>query len=179
MQQLSKLFRPEPKWRPTDRHCRPPRTVRKPTPPPAGPAWYICFRLSLLLSSLSVSRCFGEDTCITIPDIEAVVMVLQPSEPRITITGAERLSRPASGLRTQGGVALFQDLHISSTVTRADASAHHTGNGTVTSSVSVHTPSGVRKTTYMNTFYNIVAGDTNLSVSVPVKYCSALFSFSY
>ncbi|XP_035479384.1 calsyntenin-2-like [Scophthalmus maximus] len=71
-------------------------------------------------------QCFGEDTCITIPDIEAVVMVLQPSEPRITITGAERLSRPASGLRTQGGVALFQDLHISSTVTRADASAHHT-----------------------------------------------------
>lgn len=77
--------------------------------------------------SLSLSRCFGEDTCITIPDIDAVVMVLQPSEPRITITGLERLSRPASDLRAPGGIALFQDLHIISTVTRADATAHNTG----------------------------------------------------
>lgn len=76
---------------------------------------------------LSMSRCFGEDTCITIPDIDAVVMVLQPSEPRITITGVERLNRPASDLRAPGGIALFQDLHIISTVTRADATAHHTG----------------------------------------------------
>ncbi|KAG7237174.1 hypothetical protein INR49_032670, partial [Caranx melampygus] len=71
-------------------------------------------------------QCFGEDTCITIPDIDAVVMVLQPSEPRITITGVERVSRPASDLRAPGGIALFQDLHIISTVTRADATAHHT-----------------------------------------------------
>lgn len=74
-----------------------------------------------------ISRCFGEDTCITIPDIDAVVMVLQPSEPRITITGVERLSWPASDLREPGGIALFQDLHIISTVTRADATAHDTG----------------------------------------------------
>lgn len=80
----------------------------------------------LVFTSL-ISRCFGEDTCITIPDIDAVVMVLQPSEPRITITGVERLSRPASDLGVSGGIALFQDLHIISTVTRADANAHHTG----------------------------------------------------
>ena len=85
--------------------------------------------LTLVPSSslISVSRCFGEDTCITIPDIEAVVMVLQPSEPRITITGVERLSWPVSDLRAQGGISLFQDLHIISTVTRADAAVHHTG----------------------------------------------------
>lgn len=76
---------------------------------------------------LSASRCFGEDTCITIPGIDAVVMVLQPSEPRITITGVERLNRPASNLRASGGVALFQELHIISTVTRADATADHAG----------------------------------------------------
>uniref|UniRef100_A0A3Q0RM00 Calsyntenin 2 n=1 Tax=Amphilophus citrinellus TaxID=61819 RepID=A0A3Q0RM00_AMPCI len=71
-------------------------------------------------------QCFGEDTCITIPDIDAVVMVLQPSEPRITISGVERLSHPASDFRASGGIALFQDLHIISTVTRADTAAHHT-----------------------------------------------------
>ncbi|XP_061774858.1 calsyntenin-2-like [Nerophis ophidion] len=72
-------------------------------------------------------QCFGEDTCITIPDIEAVVMVLQPSEPRITITGLKRHSLPASDLRAPGGVALFQELHIISTVTRVDTAAQHTG----------------------------------------------------
>uniref|UniRef100_A0A8C4NTI3 Calsyntenin-2 n=1 Tax=Dicentrarchus labrax TaxID=13489 RepID=A0A8C4NTI3_DICLA len=75
----------------------------------------------------TVVQCFGEDTCITIPDIDAVVMVLQPSEPRITITGLERLNRPVSDLGASGGIALFQDLHIISTVTRADVNVHHTG----------------------------------------------------
>lgn len=73
------------------------------------------------------SRCFGEDTCITIPDIDAVVMVLQPSEPRITISGVERLTRPASDLKATGGIVLFQDLHIVSTVTKADTTTHRTG----------------------------------------------------
>ncbi|XP_006801265.1 calsyntenin-2-like [Neolamprologus brichardi] len=73
-------------------------------------------------------QCFGEDTCITIPDIDAVVMVLQPSEPRITISGVERLSHPASDFRASGGIVLFQDLHIISTVTRADTAAHHTAH---------------------------------------------------
>ncbi|KAK5868259.1 hypothetical protein PBY51_009290 [Eleginops maclovinus] len=73
-------------------------------------------------------QCFGEDTCISILDIDVVVMVLQPSEPRITITGVERLNRPASDLRAPGGIALFEDLHIISTVTRADAAAQHTAH---------------------------------------------------
>uniref|UniRef100_A0A8C1J8Y7 Calsyntenin-2 n=1 Tax=Cyprinus carpio TaxID=7962 RepID=A0A8C1J8Y7_CYPCA len=36
-------------------------------------------------------QCFGEDTCISIPDIKAMVMVLPPSEPRITIAGVDQL----------------------------------------------------------------------------------------
>ncbi|KAI4800136.1 hypothetical protein KUCAC02_014985, partial [Chaenocephalus aceratus] len=73
-------------------------------------------------------QCFGEDTCISILDIDAVVMVLQPSEPRITITGLERLNLPTSDLQEPEGVALFQDLHVISTVTRADAAAQHTAH---------------------------------------------------
>lgn len=73
------------------------------------------------------SRCFGEDTCITIPDIDAVVMVLQPSEPRITISGAERLTRSESDFGATGGIALFHDLHIVSTVTRVNAATQYMG----------------------------------------------------
>ncbi|CAG6006988.1 unnamed protein product [Menidia menidia] len=76
-------------------------------------------------------QCFGEDTCITIPSIDAVVRVLQPIEPRITITGVERLSRPASDFESFRGIPLFQDLHIISTVTKADTivyrAAHQSG----------------------------------------------------
>uniref|UniRef100_A0A672KHN1 Cadherin domain-containing protein n=1 Tax=Sinocyclocheilus grahami TaxID=75366 RepID=A0A672KHN1_SINGR len=57
-------------------------------------------------------QCFGEDTCISIPDIKAMVMVLPPSEPRITIAGVERLVWPAAQLRAPVGVALFKDIHI-------------------------------------------------------------------
>ncbi|KAJ8274597.1 hypothetical protein COCON_G00092220 [Conger conger] len=68
-------------------------------------------------------QCFGEDTCISIPDVEAVVMVLPPSEPRITIAGVESLTRPASELREGAGVTLFQDLRIVSTVSKSDPAA--------------------------------------------------------
>ncbi|XP_031136906.1 calsyntenin-2 [Sander lucioperca] len=66
-------------------------------------------------------QCFGEDTCLSIPDIKSVVMVLPPSEPRITITGSNRLVRPASDLRGPLGVAPFKELHITSTVMKADS----------------------------------------------------------
>ncbi|XP_029971003.1 calsyntenin-2-like [Salarias fasciatus] len=65
-------------------------------------------------------QCFGEDTCLSIPDIKAVVMVLQPSEPQITITGSNRLVRPAGDLRGPLGVAPFKELYITSTVMKGD-----------------------------------------------------------
>ncbi|XP_056097120.1 calsyntenin-2 [Rhinichthys klamathensis goyatoka] len=65
-------------------------------------------------------QCFGEDTCISIPDIKAMVMVMPPSEPRITIAGVERLVWPAAQLRAPVGVAVFKDIHIISTVTKTD-----------------------------------------------------------
>ena len=56
-----------------------------------------------------------------------MVMVLQPSEPRITIAGEERLRRPAADLSGTSGLDLFQDLHIASTVTRTDSIARYAG----------------------------------------------------
>lgn len=67
-------------------------------------------------------RCFGEDYCLSVPDVKAVVMVLQPSEPRITITGSNRLVRPAGDLQGPLGVAPFKELHITSTVMKGDSS---------------------------------------------------------
>ncbi|XP_066538697.1 calsyntenin-2-like [Hoplias malabaricus] len=69
-------------------------------------------------------QCFGEDVCISIPEIDAVVMVMQPSEPRITITGAEQLNTPTSDLVL--GLSLFRDLHIVSTVSKSDGTVHNT-----------------------------------------------------
>uniref|UniRef100_A0A3Q3A669 Calsyntenin-2 n=1 Tax=Kryptolebias marmoratus TaxID=37003 RepID=A0A3Q3A669_KRYMA len=66
-------------------------------------------------------QCFGEETCLSIPDIKAVVMVLVPSEPRITITGSKQHIRPASDLRSPLGVAPFKELRITSTVMKGDA----------------------------------------------------------
>uniref|UniRef100_A0A7N6BMX0 Calsyntenin-2 n=1 Tax=Anabas testudineus TaxID=64144 RepID=A0A7N6BMX0_ANATE len=66
-------------------------------------------------------QCYGEDTCLSIPDIKAVVMVLPPSELRITIAGSNRLVRPASDLRGPPGVAPFKELHITSTVMKGDS----------------------------------------------------------
>lgn len=65
-------------------------------------------------------RCFGEDPCISIPDIKAMVMVLVPSTPQIGITGTERATIPAAELQAPHGVALFEEIHIISTVTRSD-----------------------------------------------------------
>uniref|UniRef100_A0A8C7ZHS5 Calsyntenin-2 n=1 Tax=Oryzias sinensis TaxID=183150 RepID=A0A8C7ZHS5_9TELE len=67
-------------------------------------------------------QCFGEDACLSIPENKAVVMVLPPSEPRITISGSNQLIRFASDLRSPLGVALFKDLRITSTVMKGESS---------------------------------------------------------
>ncbi|XP_061878177.1 calsyntenin-2 isoform X1 [Entelurus aequoreus] len=67
--------------------------------------------------------CFGEDACLSIPDVKAVVVVQPPSEPRITITGSNRLVRPAADLRSPVGVAPFKELHLTSTVMKGDGFA--------------------------------------------------------
>ncbi|PWA25305.1 hypothetical protein CCH79_00005147, partial [Gambusia affinis] len=72
-------------------------------------------------------QCFGEDTCVSIPDIKAVVMVLPPSEPRITISGSKQLVRPASDLRSPLGVAPFKELRIISTVMKGDSVVRRPG----------------------------------------------------
>ncbi|NXH18512.1 CSTN2 protein, partial [Bucco capensis] len=77
-------------------------------------------------------QCFGEDVCISIPDIEAYVMVFQANEPKITISGMDHFARPAAQFESERGVLLFPDIRIVSTVTRmeqpVDYKEHDRGN---------------------------------------------------
>ncbi|ELR50084.1 Calsyntenin-2, partial [Bos mutus] len=66
-------------------------------------------------------QCFGEDVCISIPDIDAYVMVLQAVEPQITLHGTDRFWRPAAQFESARGVILFPDIKIVSTFTKAEA----------------------------------------------------------
>ncbi|XP_053841951.1 calsyntenin-2 isoform X2 [Vidua macroura] len=67
-------------------------------------------------------QCFGEDTCISIPDIDAYVMVFQANEPKITITGMDHFARPAAQFESERGVILLPDIRIVSTVTKMEHS---------------------------------------------------------
>ncbi|NXH62592.1 CSTN2 protein, partial [Rhabdornis inornatus] len=63
-------------------------------------------------------QCFGEDVCISIPDIDAYIIVFQANEPKITITGMDHFARPAAQFESERGVILLPDIRIVSTVTK-------------------------------------------------------------
>ncbi|KFZ67640.1 Calsyntenin-2, partial [Podiceps cristatus] len=65
-------------------------------------------------------QCFGEDVCISIPDIDAYVMVFQANEPKITISGMDHFARPATQFESERGVILLPDIRIVSTVTKME-----------------------------------------------------------
>ncbi|NWJ06391.1 CSTN2 protein, partial [Crypturellus undulatus] len=72
------------------------------------------------LKVLSKVQCFGEDICISIPDIDAYVMVFQANEPKITVSGMDHFARPAAQFETERGVTLLPDIRIFSTVTKME-----------------------------------------------------------
>ncbi|XP_056589286.1 calsyntenin-1 isoform X4 [Triplophysa dalaica] len=63
-------------------------------------------------------KCFNEETCISVPDAEGYVMVLQPEEPKISLSGIDHFARGAAEFESTEGVALFPELRIVSTITR-------------------------------------------------------------
>ncbi|XP_032120752.1 calsyntenin-2 [Sapajus apella] len=66
-------------------------------------------------------QCFGEDVCISIPEVDAYVMVLQAIEPQITLRGTDHFWRPAAQFESARGVTLFPDLKIVSTFAKTEA----------------------------------------------------------
>ena len=63
-------------------------------------------------------RCFNEESCVSVPDAEGYVMVLQPEEPKISLSGIDHFARSAAEFESQEGVTLFPELRIVSTITR-------------------------------------------------------------
>lgn len=52
------------------------------------------------------------------PDSEGYVMVLQPEEPKISLSGIDHFARGAAEFESVEGVTLFPELRIVSTITR-------------------------------------------------------------
>ncbi|KAM7337133.1 hypothetical protein ACRRTK_003252 [Alexandromys fortis] len=75
-------------------------------------------------------QCFGEDVCISIPDVDAYIMVLQAIEPQITLQGTERFWRPAAQFESARGVTLFPDIKIVSSFAKTEASGDTRATGT-------------------------------------------------
>lgn len=63
-------------------------------------------------------RCFTEESCVSVPDAEGYVMVLQPEEPKISLSGIDHFARSAAEFESREGVTLFPELRIVSTITR-------------------------------------------------------------
>ncbi|KAM6336725.1 LOW QUALITY PROTEIN: calsyntenin-1 [Alca torda] len=70
------------------------------------------------LKITSVVKCFNEEACVSIPSVEGYVMVLQPEEPKISLSGINHFARSASEFESSEGVSLFPELRIISTITR-------------------------------------------------------------
>uniref|UniRef100_A0A803T872 Calsyntenin-1 n=1 Tax=Anolis carolinensis TaxID=28377 RepID=A0A803T872_ANOCA len=67
----------------------------------------------------STTAFFGADVaCIAIPFVDGYVMVLQPEEPKISLSGINHFARSASEFESPEGVSLFPELRIISTITR-------------------------------------------------------------
>uniref|UniRef100_A0A8C3R9V2 Calsyntenin-1 n=1 Tax=Cyanoderma ruficeps TaxID=181631 RepID=A0A8C3R9V2_9PASS len=70
------------------------------------------------LKITSTVKCFNEEACVSIPSVEGYVMVLQPEEPKISLSGINHFARSASEFESSEGVSLFPELRIISTITR-------------------------------------------------------------
>uniref|UniRef100_A0A8C9EW07 Calsyntenin 1 n=1 Tax=Pavo cristatus TaxID=9049 RepID=A0A8C9EW07_PAVCR len=70
------------------------------------------------LKITSTAKCFNEEPCVSIPSVEGYVMVLQPEEPKISLSGINHFARSASEFESSEGISLFPELRIISTITR-------------------------------------------------------------
>ncbi|OWK08224.1 hypothetical protein Celaphus_00010974 [Cervus elaphus hippelaphus] len=70
------------------------------------------------LKITSTVKCSNEATCISVPAVDGYVMVLQPEEPKISLSGIHHFARAASEFESSEGVFLFPELRIISTITR-------------------------------------------------------------
>ncbi|XP_026375677.2 calsyntenin-1 isoform X4 [Ursus arctos] len=66
----------------------------------------------------STVKCFNGASCVSVPPVDSGVIVLQPEEPKISLSGVRHFARAASEFESPEGVFLFPELRIISTITR-------------------------------------------------------------
>ncbi|XP_036156697.1 calsyntenin-3 [Myotis myotis] len=78
-------------------------------------------------------KCFSEESCVSIPEVEGYVVVLQPDAPQILLSGTAHFARPAVDFEGSEGVALFPDLQITCSIShQVEAKKDESWQGTVT-----------------------------------------------
>ncbi|XP_069890030.1 calsyntenin-3-like [Dipodomys merriami] len=78
-------------------------------------------------------KCFSEESCVSIPEVEGYVVVLQPDAPQILLSGTSHFARPAADFEEPDGVPLFPDLQITCSIShQVEAKGDESWQGTVT-----------------------------------------------
>ncbi|XP_032110558.1 calsyntenin-3 [Sapajus apella] len=78
-------------------------------------------------------KCFSEESCVSIPEVEGYVVVLQPDAPQILLSGTAHFARPAVDFEGPEGVPLFPDLQITCSIShQVEAKKDESWQGTVT-----------------------------------------------
>uniref|UniRef100_A0A8B9N552 Calsyntenin-3 n=1 Tax=Accipiter nisus TaxID=211598 RepID=A0A8B9N552_9AVES len=78
-------------------------------------------------------KCFSEESCVSIPDVEGYVVVLQPDAPQILLSGNAHFAHPASDFEAPDGVPLFPNLQITCSIShQVEAKKDENWHGTVT-----------------------------------------------
>ncbi|KAJ7317680.1 hypothetical protein JRQ81_003842 [Phrynocephalus forsythii] len=84
------------------------------------------------LKLTTMVKCFSEESCVSIPDVEGYVVVLQPDAPQISLSGSTHFARPASDFEGPEGIPLFPDLQISCSIShQVEAKKEESWHGTV------------------------------------------------
>lgn len=81
---------------------------------------HIAWIMLTFFSSLSTTpttflpaRCFNEESCLSLKQLEGYLVVLQPDAPQISLSGVgPHLARPAPEFEGPRGVPLFPELRI-------------------------------------------------------------------
>ncbi|XP_075409239.1 calsyntenin-3 [Tenrec ecaudatus] len=78
-------------------------------------------------------KCFSEESCVSIPEVEGYVVVLQPDAPQILLSGTAHFARPAMDFEGPEGVPLFPDLQVTCSIShQVEAKKDESWQGTVT-----------------------------------------------
>ncbi|XP_059259631.1 calsyntenin-3 [Mustela nigripes] len=78
-------------------------------------------------------KCFSEESCVSIPEVEGYVVVLQPDAPQILLSGTAHFARPAVDFEGPEGIPLFPDLQITCSIShQVETKKDESWQGTVT-----------------------------------------------